>query len=58
MEGILKLTRSIRIPNIVSNKNRLGRHFTHVRDAREDLAELLDAIVDVNRFATKDVEDG
>lgn len=58
MEGILKLTRLVRIPDIVSNKNRLGRHFTCVRNAREDLAELLDAIVDINRFATKNVDDG
>ena len=58
MEGISKLTRSVRIPNIVSNKNRLGRHFARGRDAREDLAEFLDAIIDINRFATKDVDDG
>lgn len=55
---MLQLTCPVRIPDVVSNKNRLGRAFTRVRYVGEDLAELLDTILDIDRFATKDVYNG
>ena len=53
----MELTRAIRISNIVSNKHRLGRPFTCLRNTCKDLAQLLDTIFDIDRLATKDVDD-
>ena len=57
MEEILELTCLVRIPDIVSNKHTLGFRVTSVRDDSENAAELLDAILDIDWFATKDVDD-
>jgi len=52
MEEILELTCLVRISDIVSDKHRFGFRVTS-----EDVADLLDAILDIDRFATKDVDD-
>lgn len=57
-KGISEPTYPIRISHIMSNENRLCRRFTRIRDPRKDLAERLDAILDIDGFATKDIDDG
>ena len=52
MEEILELTCSVRIPDIVSDKHRFAFCVTS-----EDVADLLDAILDIDWFATKDVDE-